>query len=33
VPELGYLPAVIEQHRKGKLRMRAELSSYTALTT
>ena len=27
--ELGYLPVVIEQHRKGKLRMRAVLSEYT----
>ena len=25
VEELGYLPVLIEQHRKGKLRMRAEL--------
>jgi hypothetical protein len=33
VEELGYLPVVIEQHRKGKLRMRAELNSYTALPT
>ena len=33
VEELGFLPVVIEQHRKGKLRMRAELSSYTALPT
>lgn len=33
VKELGYLPVVIEQHRKGKLRMRAELDTYTALTT
>ena len=33
VEELGYLPVVIEQHRKGKLRMRAELSDYTALPT
>jgi hypothetical protein len=33
VKELGYLPVVIEQHRKGKLRMRAELTSYSALTT
>jgi len=33
VKELGYLPVVIEQHRKGKLRMRAELTSYNALTT
>ena len=29
--ELGYLPVVIEQHRKGKLRMRAVLSEYTPL--
>jgi hypothetical protein len=28
VQELGYLPVVIEQHRKGKLRMRAELARY-----
>lgn len=28
VPELGYLPVIIEQHRKGKLRVRAELESY-----
>ena len=33
VEELGYLPVVIEQHRKGKLRMRAELESYEALST
>ncbi len=33
VEELGYLPVVIEQHRKGKLRMRAELNSYAALST
>jgi hypothetical protein len=33
VEELGYLPVVIEQHRKGKLRMRAELSDYTAPPT
>lgn len=33
VEELGYLPVVIEQHRNGKLRMRAELSNYTALPT
>ena len=31
VQELGYVPVVIEQHRKGKLRMRAELSRYTEL--
>lgn len=29
VEELGYLPVVIEQHRKGKLRMRATLSKFT----
>jgi hypothetical protein len=29
VEELGYLPVVIEQHRKGKLRLRAELSKYS----
>jgi len=28
VPELDYLPVIIEQHRKGKLRMRATLESY-----
>lgn len=28
VEELGYLPVVIEQHRLGKLRMRATLASY-----
>ena len=33
VEELGYLPAVIEQHRKGKLRMRAELERYEAQQT
>ena len=33
VEELGYLPVLIEQHRKGKLRMRAELSNYTELAT
>ncbi len=32
VKDLGYLPVVIEQHRKGKLRMRAELRSYSELT-
>ena len=32
VKELGYLPVVIEQHRKGKLRMRAELESYSAIS-
>lgn len=29
VEELGYLPVVIEQHRKGKLRVRATLRKYT----
>jgi len=29
--ELDFLPVVVEQHRKGKLRMRAELRSYTPL--
>jgi len=28
VEELGYLPVIIEQHRLGKLRMRAALTSY-----
>ncbi len=28
VRELGYLPVIIEQHRKGKLRVRAELTDY-----
>ncbi len=31
VEELGYLPVVIEQHRKGKLRVRAELTDYRPL--
>lgn len=29
VKELGYLPVIIEQHRKGKLRVRATLRNYT----
>jgi hypothetical protein len=33
VPELGYLPAVIEQHRKGKLQMRALLKNYSLVET
>lgn len=33
VRELGYLPVVIEQHRKGKLRMRATLSKFTPLAS
>lgn len=28
VEELGYLPVIIEQHRDGKLRVRAELTDY-----
>lgn len=28
VEELGYLPVIIEQHRKGKLRLRAMLTKY-----
>ncbi|MDH4109982.1 MAG: DUF3108 domain-containing protein [Gammaproteobacteria bacterium] len=28
VRELGYLPVLIEQHRRGKLRLRAELTDY-----
>lgn len=31
VEELGYLPVVIEQHRKGKRQMRATLTSYNPL--
>jgi hypothetical protein len=31
--ELGYLPVLIEQHRKGKLRVRAKLRNYTPHTT
>ena len=30
-PELGYLPVIIEQHRKGKLNFRATLTEYTPL--
>jgi hypothetical protein len=33
VPELGYMPAMIEQHRKGKLRMRALLRKYSPFET
>jgi len=29
VKELGYLPVIIEQHRKGKLRVKATLRNYT----
>ena len=32
VEELGYLPVMIEQHRKGKLRVRAVLTDYEPLT-
>lgn len=32
VPELDYLPVIIQQHRKGKLRMSAELSRYSPQT-
>jgi len=31
VKELGYLPVLIEQHHKGKLRLRASLEKYTPL--
>ncbi len=31
VEELGYLPVIIEQHRKGKRQMQAMLTSYTPL--
>ena len=31
VKELDYLPVIIEQHRKGKLRLRAELKEYAPL--
>ena len=31
--ELDYLPVIIEQHRKGKLRLRATLSRYTPEST
>lgn len=31
--ELDYLPVIIEQHRKGKLKMRAVLSNYTPQST
>ncbi len=30
VPELDYLPVIIEQHRKGKLNLRAKLAHYEA---
>lgn len=31
VEELGFLPVIIEQHRNGKLRVRAELTQYSPL--
>jgi len=31
VEDLGYLPVIIEQHRKGKLRVRATLRNYTQI--
>ena len=31
VPELGFLPVIIEQHRKGKLRFQATLKQYKPL--
>ena len=33
VEEFDYLPVMVEQHRKGKLRMRASLKSYAPETT
>lgn len=33
VAELDYLPVIIEQHRKGKLRLRATLTDYSARKT
>ncbi len=33
VEELGFLPVLIEQHRKGKLRLRASLRKYQPVTT
>jgi hypothetical protein len=33
VEELGYLPVVIEQHRKGKLRLRAVLTKYEPIAS
>ncbi|MDP6992798.1 MAG: DUF3108 domain-containing protein [Woeseiaceae bacterium] len=32
VDELGFLPVIIEQHRKGKLQFQAELTHYTPIT-
>lgn len=33
VAELNYLPVIIEQHRKGKLKMRAVLNNYAPITS
>lgn len=33
VEELGFLPVIIEQHRKGKLKVRAVLTGYTPVTS
>ncbi len=33
VEDLGFLPVIVEQHRKGKLKMRAQLSKYSPLKT
>ena len=33
VEELGYLPVIIEQHRKGKLRLRAVLTKYNPVSS
>ena len=33
VEELGYLPVIIEQHRKGKLRVEAKLREYAPVTS
>lgn len=33
VEQLGYLPVIIEQHRKGKLRLRAVLTKYQPLAS
>jgi hypothetical protein len=32
VPELGYIPALIERHRKGELQLKASLKTYTPIT-
>ncbi len=33
VEELGFLPVIIEQHRKGKLRVQAKLREYSPIST